>query len=111
MDWLQSLFTNLTSSAHIVFIYAIVIVFGFKLGKIKVGGISLGSTFVLFVGILVGHIYNVLHLQTPEGFACPASALNFIQDFGLILFVYCIGLQVGPGFFSSFKKGGIRLNL
>ena len=111
MDWLQSLFTNLTSSAHIVFIYAIVIVCGFRLGKIKVGGISLGTTFVLFMGIVVGHIYNILGIQTEEGFACPAAALNFVQDFGLILFVYCIGLQVGPGFFSSFKQGGIRLNM
>ncbi len=111
MDWLQSLFTNLTSSAHIVFIYAIVIVCGFRLGKIKVGGISLGATFVLFVGIIVGHVYNVLGVQTDDGFACPAATLNFVQDFGLILFVYCIGLQVGPGFFSSFKQGGIRLNL
>ena len=111
MDWLQSLFTNLTSSAHIVLIYAIVIVCGFKLGKIKVGGVSLGSTFVLFVGIIVGHIYNMLHLQTADGYACPAAALNFVQDFGLILFVYCIGLQVGPGFFSSFKKGGVKLNM
>lgn len=111
MDWLQSLFTNLTSSAHIAFIYAIVIVCGFRLGKIKVGGISLGTTFVLFMGIVVGHIYNILGIQTEEGFACPAAALNFVQDFGLILFVYCIGLQVGPGFFSSFKQGGIRLNM
>lgn len=111
MDWIQSLFTNLTSSAHIVFLYAIVIVVGFKLGKIKIGGVSLGTTFVLFVGIVVGHLYNISGLQTADGYACPAATLNFIQDFGLILFVYCIGLQVGPGFFSSFKKGGIRLNL
>lgn len=111
MDWIQSLFTNLTSSAHIVFLYAIVIVIGFKLGKIKVGGVSLGTTFVLFVGILAGHLYNMTGLQTSDGYACPAATLNFIQDFGLILFVYCIGLQVGPGFFSSFRKGGVRLNM
>lgn len=111
MDWLQSLFTQLPSSAHIVFIYALVIAIGFKLGKIKVGGVALGSTFVLFVGIVLGHIYNVFGLQTDDGYAAPAATLNFIQDFGLILFVYCIGLQVGPGFFSSFKKGGIRLNM
>jgi putative transport protein len=111
MDWIESLFTQLTSSAHIVFIYALVIAIGFKLGKIKIGGIALGSTFVLFVGIVLGHIYNVFGLQTADGYAAPAATLNFIQDFGLILFVYCIGLQVGPGFFSSFKKGGVRLNM
>lgn len=111
MSWLESLFTNLTSSAHIVFIYALVVAIGFKLGKIKIGGVALGSTFVLFVGILVGHVYNSLGLQTAEGYAAPGATLDFIQDFGLILFVYFIGLQVGPGFFSSFKKGGVRLNM
>src|SRR5574344_1734605 len=111
MDWLQSLFANVSSSAHIIFIYAIVIAVGFKVGKIKLGGIALGSTCVLFIGIIVGHIYKALGVETPEGYACPVATLNFIQDFGLILFVYCIGLQVGPGFFSSFKKGGIRLNM
>lgn len=110
MDWLQSLFTNVSSSAHIIFIYAIVIAIGFKVGKIKIGGIALGSTFVLFIGIITGHIYKSIGIQDASGFACPAETLNFIQDFGLILFVYCIGLQVGPGFFSSFKKGGVRLN-
>lgn len=71
------------------------------MGKIKVFGISLGVTFVLFVGILAGHF----------GFTGNAAILSFIQDFGLILFVFCIGLQVGPSFFSSFKKGGITLNM
>ena len=79
----------------------IVIAIGVYLGKIKVGGISLGVTFVLFAGILAGHI----------GMTAPIPTLNFMQDFGLILFVFMIGLQVGPGFFSSFKEGGITLNL
>lgn len=82
-------------------LYAIVISIGVLLGKVKVGGISLGVTFVLFAGILAGHI----------GFTAPTNILSFIQDFGLILFVFCIGLQVGPGFFESFKKGGVSLNL
>lgn len=101
MDWLVSLFTNNESMAHIALLYAIVIATGVYLGKIKVGGISLGVTFVLFAGILAGHI----------GFTAPIPTLSFIQDFGLILFVFMIGLQVGPGFFSSFKEGGLRLNL
>ena len=78
-----------------------VIAVGILLGKIKIGGISLGVTFVLFAGIVAGHI----------GFTAPVNILSFIQDFGLILFVFCIGLQVGPGFFESFKKGGVTLNL
>ena len=78
-----------------------VIAVGILLGKIKIGGISLGVTFVLFAGIVAGHI----------GFTGPTNILSFIQDFGLILFVFCIGLQVGPGFFESFRKGGVTLNL
>ena len=101
MDWLINLFTNTESIAHIVLLYAIVISIGVLLGKVKIGGISLGVTFVLFAGILAGHI----------GFTAPTSILNFAQDFGLILFVFCIGLQVGPGFFESFRKGGVTLNL
>lgn len=101
MDWIINLFTNTESVAHIVLLYAIVISIGVLLGKVKIGGISLGVTFVLFAGILAGHI----------GFTAPTSILNFAQDFGLILFVFCIGLQVGPGFFESFRKGGVTLNL
>lgn len=101
MDWLINIFTDTNSVAHISLLFAIVIFVGVLLGKIKVGGISLGVTFVLFAGILAGHI----------GFTAPTEILNFIQDFGLILFVFCIGLQVGPGFFESFRKGGIELNL
>ena len=101
MDWLIKLFTTDDSVAHIVLLYSFVISLGVYLGKIKVGGISLGVTFILFVGILAGHI----------GFTGPTGTLNFLQDFGLILFVFMIGLQVGPGFFESFGKGGLRLNL
>lgn len=101
MDWLIKLFTTDDSVAHIVLLYSLVISLGVYLGKIKVGGISLGVTFILFVGILAGHI----------GFTGPTGTLNFLQDFGLILFVFMIGLQVGPGFFESFGKGGLKLNL
>lgn len=101
MNWLQDLLTNPNSIAHIVALYAFVIAPGVLLGKIKFFGISLGVTFVLFVGILAGHF----------GFTGNPAILSFVQDFGLILFVFCIGLQVGPSFFSSFKRGGITLNL
>lgn len=112
MDWLQSLFLSTGSVAHIVLLYALVIALGVGLGKIKFGSISLGVTFVLFAGIVVGHIYNAMGVHDPDGgFACPEKVMTFIQDFGLILFVYCIGLQVGPGFFQSFKKGGLQMNL
>lgn len=101
MDWIVNLFTNTESVAHIALLYAIVIALGVYLGKIKIGGISLGVTFVLFAGILAGHV----------GFTGPKEILTFVQDFGLILFVFMIGLQVGPGFFESFKKGGVTLNM
>lgn len=101
MNWLQDLLTNPNSIAHIVALHAFVIAAGVLLGKIKFFGISLGVTFVLFVGILAGHF----------GFTGNPAILSFVQDFGLILFVFCIGLQVGPSFFSSFKRGGITLNL
>ena len=101
MNWLFNLFTTTDSVAHIALLYAIVISVGVLLGKVKFGGISLGVTFVLFAGIVAGHI----------GFTAPTNILSFIQDFGLILFVFCIGLQVGPGFFESFRKGGVTLNL
>ena len=101
MDWLLSLFTNTDSMAHIALLYAIVIAIGVYLGKIKIGGISLGVTFVLFAGIVAGHL----------GFTAPLPTLTFMQDFGLVLFVFMIGLQVGPGFFSNFKEGGVTLNL
>ena len=99
-DWLKDLFTTTDSVAHIALLYAIVIATGVYLGKIKVFGISLGVTFVLFAGIVAGHI----------GFTAPTPILTFAQDFGLILFVFMIGLQVGPGFFESFGTAGIKLN-
>src|SRR5574344_2397623 len=102
MDWLINLFCATDSVAHIALLYSVVIAVGVVLGKIKlIGGVSLGVTFVLFAGILAGHL----------GFTAPTPILNFIQDFGLILFVFCIGLQVGPGFFESFRKGGVTMNM
>ena len=100
MEWLISLLTK-ESIAHIILLYAFVIAGGVLLGKIKFFGVSLGVTFVLFVGIFVGHF----------GFSVNDEVLHFIREFGLILFVFTIGLQVGPGFFSSFKKGGMQQNL
>ena len=101
MNWIESLLWDPASVAHIVFLYAFVVSVGVLLGKIKFFGVSLGVTFVLFMGILMGHF----------GFTAETHILHFLRDFGLILFVFCIGLQVGPSFFSSFKKGGMRLNL
>ena len=100
LQWLKDLFTTTDSVAHITLLYAIVIAIGVYLGKLKVFGISLGVTFVLFAGILAGHI----------GFTAPTPILTFVQDFGLILFVFMIGMQVGPGFFESFGLQGIKLN-
>ena len=99
-NWLKDLFTATDSVAHITLLYACVIAIGVYLGKIKVFGISLGVTFVLFAGILAGHF----------GFTAPTPILTFVQDFGLILFVFMIGMQVGPGFFESFGTAGIKLN-
>ena len=104
--WLRDLFLTTDSVAHIALLYAVVIAVGVYLGKIKVGGISLGVTFVLFAGIVAGHLFHVNHMA-----AAPLPILTFIQDFGLILFVFMIGMQVGPGFFENFGKQGIRLNL
>ena len=100
MEWLVKLFTDTDSVAHIALLYALVIAVGVYLGKLKIGGISLGVTFVLFTGIVAGHI----------GFTAPTPILTFVQDFGLILFVFMIGMQVGPGFFESFGTTGIKLN-
>ena len=100
MEWFFSLLND-EGIAHIILLYSFVIAIGVMLGKIKIFGISLGVTFVLFVGILVGHF----------GFSVNAEVLHFIREFGLILFIFSIGLQVGPGFFSSFKKGGMKLNM
>ena len=99
MNWFAELLTG-TGVAHSIFIYAIVIALGVILGKVRIKGISLGATFVLFVGILAGHL----------GLQVDMNTLKFIQEFGLILFIFSIGLQVGPSFFSSFKHGGLLLN-
>ena len=100
MEWFKDLLWNETV-AHTIFLYSIVIAVGVFLGKRKIRGVSLGITFVLFAGIAMGHF----------GFTVNHQVVEFIRDFGLILFVFSIGLQVGPGFFSSFKKGGLILNL
>lgn len=101
MEWIvQLLQPGNTGLASTILLYSFVIAFGVYLGKMKIGGVSLGVTFVLFVGLLLGHF----------GYKVNENVLHFIRDFGLILFIFSIGLQVGPGFFSSFKKGGMRLN-
>ncbi len=99
MNWFIDLLWG-SSVAHSIFIYSFVIAIGVILGKIKIFGISLGATFVLFVGIAAGHF----------GALIDPNTLKFIQEFGLILFIFSIGLQVGPSFFSSFKEGGLLLN-
>lgn len=98
MEWLYSLFFG-DGIAHAVLTLALVITFGILLGKVKIGGISLGITWILFVGILLSHF----------GMTIDNDVRHFIQEFGLILFVFSIGLQVGPGFFASFKHGGLTL--
>lgn len=101
-SWITELFLpGNTGLASTLVLYCFVIVAGVALGKIKVAGVSLGVTFVLFVGILMGHF----------GYAVNGDVLKFIREFGLILFIFSIGLQVGQSFFSSFKQGGIRLNM
>ena len=104
--WFIDLLTH-NSIAHAIFLYAFVIAIGVILGKVKIFGVSLGVTFVLFVGIIVGQLY---YSFVPDIPAIDTGVLHFIKEFGLILFIFSIGLQVGPGFFSSFKKGGIVLN-
>ncbi len=101
MELINSLLSpgNVNLASTLV-LYSFVIAVGVFLGKMKLGGVSLGVTFVLFVGILMGHL----------GYVVDEPVLKFIREFGLILFIFSIGLQVGPGFFSSFKKGGVRLN-
>jgi len=101
MEWLINLLgPGHTELASTLVLYSFVIASGIFLGKLKIGGISLGVTFVLFVGILMGHF----------GYEVNAEVLKFVREFGLILFIFAIGIQVGPGFFSSFKKGGMLLN-
>ncbi len=100
MEWLDSLFHNQTV-VQSVLVFCAVSALGLALGRIKIAGISLGITFVFFVGIIAGHF----------GLAPDKQMLSFAQSFGLILFVYALGLQVGPGFFSSLKEGGIKLSM
>lgn len=100
MNWIINLLWG-NNIAHSILILAFVIAVGIALGKIKIKGISLGMTMVLFVGIIVSHF----------GFLVNHDVLHFMKEFGLILFVYAVGLQVGPGFFASFKKGGLKLNM
>ena len=100
MDWLVDLITG-TGIAHSIMVLALVISVGLLLGKIKIFGISLGTTWILFFGIFLGHI----------GLEIDENTLHFLKEFGLILFIFSIGMQVGPSFFSSFKQGGITLNL
>lgn len=100
MEWLSSLFLN-EGIAHSILMFSVVIALGILLGKIKIAGISLGITWVIFVGIAFSHF----------GFRVDDHTLHFVKEFGLILFVYSIGMQVGPSFFSSFKKEGLTLNI
>lgn len=102
MNWLIELLTPGNESlAASILLYSFVIFAGIYLGKIKIFGVSLGVTFVLFVGIMMGHF----------GYLVNENTLHFLREFGLILFIFSIGMQVGPGFFTSFKEGGVRLNV
>ena len=98
MEWLHTLFFG-NGIAHAVLTFALVITIGILLGKVKIGGVSLGITWILFVGIVLSHF----------GMTVDGEVRHFVQEFGLILFVFSIGLQVGPGFFASFKHGGMTL--
>ena len=100
MDWFYNLMTNHESVAYTVIIYSIVIAAGVALGKVRIGGISFGIACVLFTGIAASHF----------GFTINGEVQHFVKEFGLILFVYTIGLQVGPGFFASFQREGIKFN-
>lgn len=100
MNWINDLLWG-EGIGHSILLLSFVIAAGIQLGKIKVFGVSLGITLVLFVGIVLGHF----------GFTINHNVIHFFKEFGLILFVYSVGMQVGPGFFSSFKKGGITLNM
>ncbi|MDY0375076.1 MAG: putative transporter [Desulfobacterium sp.] len=100
MNWLNELVFGL-GIAHSMFVFALVISLGIVLGRIKIFGVSLGITWILFVGIVFGHF----------GLLIDQDILHFMKEFGLVIFIYSIGMQVGPSFFSSFKKGGLTLNL
>lgn len=100
MEWINELLFG-SGIGHSILLLSIVIFSGVLLGKLKIGGISLGITWILFMGIILSHF----------GMRMDPHALHFLKEFGLILFIYSVGLQVGPGFFSSFKKGGMTLNM
>lgn len=100
MNWINDLLWG-EGIGHSILLLSFVIAAGIQLGKIKVFGVSLGITLVLFVGIILGHF----------GFTINHNVIHFFKEFGLIFFVYSVGMQVGPGFFSSFKQGGITLNM
>lgn len=100
MDWLQTVFIT-HSPLQAVIVISVIIAVGLGLGKIHICGVSLGVTWVFFAGILAGHF----------GLSIDSSMLAYAESFGLVLFVYELGLKVGPGFFSSFRTGGVKLNL
>ena len=99
MEWFRELVFG-TGIAHSILLLALVIAVGAALAKIKVAGVSLGMTWILFVGIVASHF----------GLVLDPVVLGFIRDFGLIVFIFAVGMQVGPSFFSSFRKGGLKLN-
>lgn len=100
MEWLQNLISE-QSAVQAIIVLSLICAFGLALGKLKIFNISLGVTFVFFVGIIAGHC----------GIAVDPQILKYAENFGLVLFVYSLGMQVGPGFFSSVAHGGVRLNL
>ena len=100
MDWISGLLVE-QNSLQAVVIILLIIAIGLGFGRMKVAGVSLGVTFVFFCGILAGHL----------GLRINSQVLQFAQNFGLVIFVYALGLQVGPGFFNSFRKGGVKLNM
>lgn len=100
MDWITDVFIN-HNAIQAIIVLSILCAVGLTLGKIKILGVSLGATFVFFMGILAGHL----------GVTIDDSILGYMQSFGLVIFIYMLGLQVGPGFFSSFRKGGVKLNI
>ena len=100
MEWLDSVFVD-HSGLQAVVVISIIIAAGLGFGKIRLMGVSLGVTCVFFAGILAGHL----------GFSIAPGMLDYAQSFGLVLFVYELGLKVGPGFFGSFRSGGVKLNM
>ena len=100
MNWLKELLTT-PDFIQAILIISLICGIGLGLGKIKIFGVSLGATFVFFTGILAGHL----------GFIVNPDMLTILQNFGLIIFIYSLGVQVGPGFFASLKKGGLKMNM